>query len=309
MAKANKKKESAYEKVTNQVIKLIEKGVAPWRKTWKSSRFETPTSMASGKEYNGMNYLWLSVLKSDREYSSNIWGTWRAIKKNGGVIEWEAFKEARTTVCFWKIIEKEEIDKNGIKRKKKIFFLNASDVVNLDCVTFPDGMPKKWETTDEEDDNVAPPLEVAEEVVKKYLEDNKGLQLKHGGDKAFYMPSRDTIQMPKREKFEGNSEYYSTLFHEMGHSTGHKARLSREGVTGMNFFGSHEYSKEELVAEFTACFLCSHVGIEDTRENSAAYLKNWVSALKDEPRMLVQASGLAKKATEYILGNKEVASK
>tara|TARA_R100000808_G_scaffold1300_1_gene6053 strand:+ start:193 stop:1122 length:930 start_codon:yes stop_codon:yes gene_type:complete len=306
--KAKKKKVNAYEKVTNQVIKMIEKGIAPWRKTWKSSKFDVPTSMASGKPYQGYNYLWLSVAKADSGYTSNVWGTWRAIKKNGGVIEWEDFAAERQTVTYWNWIEVEKKDRNGVKRKETVPFIQSSDVVNLDCVTFPDGMPDKWETTDEEE-NTTPPLEVAEEIVKKYLADNKGLQLKHGGDKAFYMPSRDTIQMPKREKFEGNSEYYSTLFHEMGHSTGHKDRLSREGVTGINFFGSHEYSKEELVAEFTACFLCSHIGIEDTRENSAAYLKGWVSKLKDNPKMLIQASGKAKKAADYILGNKEVESK
>lgn len=303
MATAKKKKECPYKLVTDRQIELIEtKGLACWKKTWSSvGGINEPTSMSSGKPYKGMNNLWLNMARMGRGFESNLWGTWKAIKANGGIIEWEKFSENVETVTFWKIIEKKERDKNG--KKIVLFFLRTSNVVNMDLVTFPNGVPDKWKVTDEEEGlTETPPLEIAQKVLDKWFEGKGSPTLRHGGDRAYYMPSKDLVVLPERKSFDGNSEYYSTAFHEMGHSTGHESRLKREGITGVNHFGSHEYSKEELVAEFTACFLCHHVGIEDTRENSASYLKGWVSKLKDEPKMLMQSASKAKKATELILG-------
>ena len=111
--------------------------------------------------------------------------------------------------------------------------------------------------------------------------------------------------MPEPGQFYSNEEYYAALFHEMGHSTGHQARLNREGITNHGSFGDHLYSLEELVAEFTSCFLCTDLGILDPRENSAAYLDNWSRQLKDKRRMLIEAASKAKKAVVYINKGKE----
>ena len=130
--------------------------------------------------------------------------------------------------------------------------------------------------------------------------------MKHGGDRAFYSITSDYVQVPEIGYFTSNEAYYSTVFHELGHSTGHKTRLAREGVTEGHVFGDEIYSEEELVAEFTATFLCSETGIlPSVVTNSTAYIKGWLKALKDDPKILVRASSRAQKAAEYIINGKQ----
>src|ERR1035437_146935 len=115
--------------------------------------------------------------------------------------------------------------------------------------------------------------------------------------------SFDYVQMPERTCFESMEEYYSTLFHELTHSTGHPARLNRSSLTDFERFGDHHYSREELVAEMGAAFLAGYCGIENrTINNSAAYLANWLKALKDDSRMVLVAASQAQKAADLVLG-------
>lgn len=111
--------------------------------------------------------------------------------------------------------------------------------------------------------------------------------------------------MPKLFRFDTPEEYYSTLFHELARATGHKSRLNWEGVTGQHFSSDAVYSKEELVAEMAATFLCGHVGIENaTIQNSAAYLQSWIRALKGDKKLAVLSAARAQKAADYILNRK-----
>ena len=119
---------------------------------------------------------------------------------------------------------------------------------------------------------------------------------------------RDYIQVPCREQYKDIMEFYSTLFHEMIHSTGHRDRLGRlDCGTKIAGFGSEEYSKEELIAEIGSAFLMNHIGIETVKtfKNSAAYIQNWLSVLKGDNRFIVSASSKAEKAMKYILGDVE----
>jgi antirestriction protein ArdC len=109
--------------------------------------------------------------------------------------------------------------------------------------------------------------------------------------------------MPSIGLFRSSEEYYSTFFHELTHSTGHKSRLGRDGFESVQSFGSESYSKEELVAEVGAAMLCGVTGIENrTLGNSAAYLKTWIERLKSDSRLIVTAASAAQKAADYILG-------
>ena len=109
--------------------------------------------------------------------------------------------------------------------------------------------------------------------------------------------------MPSRNAFDSPEEYYSTLFHELTHSTGHTSRVGRDGIEKLNTFGSESYSKEELIAEMGAAMLCGVAGIErKTLSNSAAYLKSWIDVLKSDARMVVSAASQAQKAADYIQG-------
>ena len=124
--------------------------------------------------------------------------------------------------------------------------------------------------------------------------------------RAFYSPSRDSVTVPELSQYAKPEEFYSTLFHELAHATGHKSRLNRDGITHFCSFGSTDYSKEELVAEMTAAFLCGHCGIDNaTIANSAAYLQGWIKALKGDKKLAVMAGAQAQKAANYILNKKQ----
>ena len=146
-------------------------------------------------------------------------------------------------------------------------------------------------------------IEEAQEIIYGYLERENVKLLHQEGDRAFYRPSTDEIVLPIRKQFMSTAEYYSTVFHELTHSTGHSSRLNR--LTQAAFFGSEDYSKEELVAEIGAAALVNHVGLETSNSirNSAAYIQNWLQVLRDDKRFIVSASGRAEKAVNLILGS------
>ena len=141
----------------------------------------------------------------------------------------------------------------------------------------------------------------AEAIIADYVK-REGVHMEHvEGDRAFYQPSTDSITLPLMAQFTETAEYYGTAFHEMVHSTGHTKRLNRLDNTA--FFGSESYSKEELVAEIGAAALVNRAGLETAKSfrNSAAYVQNWLQALKNDKRFIVSAAGKADKAVEYIL--------
>lgn len=142
----------------------------------------------------------------------------------------------------------------------------------------------------------------ADAIVQDYLT-REGVKFQHvEGNRAFYRPSDDSVTIPERKQFASTSEFYSTIFHELTHSTGHAKRLDRLNKTAC--FGSAEYSKEELVAEIGAATLVNHVGLETASSfrNSAAYVQSWLKALKNDKRLIVSATGKAEKAVKLILG-------
>lgn len=142
----------------------------------------------------------------------------------------------------------------------------------------------------------------ADSIIADYLQ-RSGVKLEHRqGDEAFYSPSADRLVLPLREQFRDMAEYYSTAFHELTHSTGHRSRLDR--LSRKAFFGNEEYSREELVAEIGAVALLNHCGIETAGsfKNSAAYIQSWLRALRNDKKMIVSASGAAAKAFELITG-------
>ena len=146
------------------------------------------------------------------------------------------------------------------------------------------------------------PAGTAETIITGYIQ-RSGVKLQHEeGDRAFYRPSSDSITLPLLAQFHHTAEYYSTAFHEMVHSTGHKSRLDRLEKTA--FFGSEAYSKEELIAEIGAAALVNHVGLETAHSfrNNTAYVQNWLQVLRNDKRFIVSAAGKAEKAVSLILG-------
>ena len=145
------------------------------------------------------------------------------------------------------------------------------------------------------------PQKAAQDIIRDYLR-REGVTLHHEtGDRAFYRPSTDSITVPGKRQFAATAEYYSTVFHELTHSTGHPSRLNR--LNRVAAFGSTEYSKEELAAEIGAAALVNHVGLETSTSlrNNAAYIQNWLNVLKGDKRFIVSAAGRAEKAVDLIL--------
>lgn len=285
-------KKTPYEIITEQILSQLEAGNVPWKKPWNVTKYKHrfPTNIVSKKGYRGINHFVLSF----SEHTSPYWLTFNQCKKLDGKIK----KGSRgVPVVFWKMIETKNEDGEEIK----IPFMRYYIVFNTDQT---EGLDEKLQKliTENADEIEFNPIDRCEEIVKGYKDKP---EIKHEGERAFYNQSKDLVNLPKPEKFKSPEEYYATLFHELAHSTKHKNRLNRN-KKGFECFGdADEYSKEELVAEMTAAFLCAEAGIE-TRiiENSAAYIKGWSSKLKENKKMVVEAAQKAQKAADYILGRK-----
>ena len=168
--------------------------------------------------------------------------------------------------------------------------------INIDqCVNIPD------EKLPELHFNENVQLQTCEEVLANMPQKPK---IQHKGQEAYYSPTADIINMPKLKSFVDSEAYYTTLYHELVHSTGHESRLKREAVMNPEKYGSESYSEEELVAQIGACFLASHTGCSLKHfENDVAYIQGWLNRLKDDRRLLLFASSKAQRATDFILNN------
>jgi antirestriction protein ArdC len=310
-------RQDIYQGITDRITALsLSEEKLIWRKSWKAldggSGF--PRSVATGKLYRGINVWLLLGAALENGYQSSYWATYdqwaqqaKAVKEGNRWVHPEGLDfgvrkgEKATKIVFWSKVTKEVIDEvTGKKSTKRFFILREFSVFNCDQV-HQGSLPQKFQPTEVEDLPEFNPIEEAEAIAQGYTE----VPVHHGGNRACYSPSLDLIQMPERVAFDTSEEYYSTLFHEYAHSTGHAKRLARPDLLEMHHFGDDSYSKEELVAEMTAAMLAGIAGIENvTLNNSAAYLQGWLSKLQSEPKLLVQAAGQAQKAADWIQGIK-----
>ena len=277
-------KQTVYQIVTDQIIKKLDEGIVPWRMTWSGGM---PKNFVSKRAYTGINSMLLSL----NEYECPYWVTFKQCQKLKGKVK---KGEHGSIICFFKNVkgEEEEKDKKDKKEEKGYWILRYYKVFNLEQCEDIEWERKKKEVN---------PIKECENIVSAYKDCPK---IEYGGGRAAYNNKHDLIKMPIKTAFDNMECFYSTLFHEMGHSTGHEKRIDRVGVTDNQGMESENYSKEELIAEFTSAFLCGHSGISpSTIENSAAYIDNWKQALKDDSKLLVSAGSKAQKATDYILGN------
>jgi antirestriction protein ArdC len=278
--KKEKLMSNTYEIVTEAIIKQLESGVAPWRKPWRT---EMPANLASKKEYRGINVF----LLASQGYGSRYWLTYRQAQTLGGSVR---KGEHGSKVVFWKIDEyRKENKETGETENRKSILLRYYTVFNLEqCEGIKSPEPTR----------VIAPLEQCETIVNS-MPNPPGFEQ---DSRAFYRPSTDTVGVPARSAFDSAEEFYSTLFHELTHSTGHPSRVGREGIMEHNPFGSDDYSKEELVAEMGAAMLCGVAGIQSrTLDNSASYLQSWINRLRSDSRLIVSAASQAQKAADYIL--------
>ena len=300
--------------VTDIVIEGLEKDICPWIKPWESASIGgTPKNYNSKREYHASNKIVLTSIMMSKGYEFNYWVTFKGAKDlNGNVKK----GEKGYPVIFWKFLEKTKVDDNGEEVKKTIPMLKYFQVFNIsqcEGIELPEKPKKKKQ-------NVLKTIKNAEAVVNDYNERETNLTIEvKKSNRAYFSPSDDLIVSPTMRQAvdemkkhgqtanDGKQHYYSTLFHEMVHSTGTTSRCNRDGIVDMNYFGSHEYSKEELVAEIGSAILCAKVGLTSERvmENTSAYCKSWAKKLKSEPKWIVWAGGQSEKAVNYILNEKE----
>ncbi len=274
-----------YEIVTEQILEIMAQGIIPWKKPWNARG--SHRNLVSGKQYRGVNVFLLSC----SPFSSPWWMTFKQATEKGGKVQ---KGQKGRKVVFWKpLLINEKNATTGKTEKKKIFMLRYYTIFNLEQV---DGIEAPVEPESEK----LEPIAEAEKIVSDMQ--NCPDILEAAGNKACYYPSRDEVQMPFFQDFDEAEKYYSILFHELAHSTGHESRVSRPEMQKGNRFGSEDYSKEELIAEMTAAFLCGEAGIlPATVENSVAYLQSWTAKFKEDTRMVVCAAAAAQKAADYIL--------
>jgi antirestriction protein ArdC len=284
-------KPDVYQRVTDRIIESLESGVVPWRQPWKTIG-GAPRNLNSGRVYRGVNVMLTTMDAMLKGYSDNRWATFNGIKRAGGSVR---KGEHGTLVILWKPIEKK--DKTTGDVIDKFLMLKGYTVFNVEQADFPNGIPGDGNEDElrSHDEN-----EVAEEIITDYTT-RENLKLTRGGNSAHYVPFRDTIAVPTPEQFKTGEAFYTTTFHEIVHSTGHESRLNRTMSTN---FGSDEYAAEELVAELGAAMLNGIIGIEETIEDSAAYIANWLRVLRDDKKFVVQAAAKAQRAVDLVLGTK-----
>lgn len=277
-----------YEIATERVLEAMKNGVAPWRKPWNASSIR-PCNAVTGRPYSGGNYFLLSMLP----FAVPAFMTFKQIKAAGARIK-EGQEKKHVPVFYWNFIEREN-DKGKKERIPMLRYFLVWNVEQVEGYTLPESLTVKGFAHD--------PIEAAEDIVNGFSDCPE--MVVANTNRACYIPALDKVNVPELSQFPNREEFYSTLFHELAHSTGHQSRLNRKEVTDPITFGSHDYSLEELVAELTAAFLCAEAGIDNTVENSAAYLKAWHSKLSNDPKLFLTAAGRAQKAADYILGRRK----
>lgn len=294
----------AYQMVTDRICALLEQGLKPWAQPWTSA-VSCAWSGNDGHAYSLLNQMLLADPEKKytdmNELLADIRGEWVTYKvaiARGGHVK--AGEHGRKVVFFKMLEAKKEKEED---ETKTFPFLSVYTVFHISQC---EGLKQKFHL----DGNTLYDFTAdatAEEVAADYIKREGITYNPVHGNKAYYSPALDTVVTPLPEQFADSAEYYSTLFHELTHSTGHKSRLDR--LDKCAAFGSETYSTEELVAEIGSASLLATMGIENESSltASAAYIKNWLHALRNDKRMIVTAAARAEKAVKMILNIKEEA--
>ncbi len=279
--------------ITNTIIAAIETGAGKWQMPWHRSGegLNRPVNIDTAKAYRGINVVSLWAAAQARGFSTGTWGTYRQWRNQGCQVR---KGEKSSLVVFYREFEAEDRnDETGEAERSTYLMARASWVFNADQV---DG--HEAAALPEPKDPVQI-IEAAERFVAA-----TGAVIRHGGASAFYRPSDDIIQMPRRERFLGTEtssateSYYATLLHELVHFSGAPNRCHRE--LGKRF-GDDAYAMEELVAELGAAFLCADLRVTLTpRPDHAAYIDNWLKVLKADKKAIFTAASQAAKAADFL---------
>lgn len=278
-----------YQTVTDSIIAMLEKGVKPWAPQWSNGACGLPVlpTRANGEGYRGINVALLWGAAEMKGYTRHTWMTFNQAKALGGCVR---KGERATPIVYWGTFkaQADDTDESGDDGKARMFAKGYS-VFNVEQI---DGLPARFL-------EAAPVVSTAERIAKADAwAVASGADIRHGGNKAFFSPTSDHVQMPPFAAFHEPETYYATLAHELTHWTGHKARLDRQ--FGKRF-GDKAYAFEELVAELGAAFSCARLGIaSEPREDHASYLASWLKVLKGDKRAIFTAASKAQAACDHL---------
>lgn len=278
--------------VTDKIIAELEAGRLPWVQPWDglhaSCQIGLPQNAASGKPYSGINILLLWGAVIEKGYPSQIWLTYRQAKSLGGNVR---KGERGEVICYADRFVTKDEKQNAIAEGRDavaIPFLKRYRVFNLaQCDGLPEDLYRQ--------DVPLPEREIVPQA--EALAQATGADIRIGGDRAFYVPAQDFVQLPPQPAFTDQINYYRTCFHELGHWTGHKTRLDRD-QSGRG--STKTYAREELVAEMCAAFVCATLSIQPTVRH-ADYIGSWLEVLKEDKRAIFKAASQASKAADYLL--------
>ena len=302
MKKRQDKTLSYIEKVSDEIIEALENGTAPWIKPWSGSaiRDNAPFNPITGKQYEGINFINLSI----RGMAMDGDPRWMTFKQAQSLDAQVKKGEKGTAIQYWKFTKQvDKVDEDG----KKILDKNNKPIKETIRLSHPqvfyatvfnasqiEGLrPLKEDLGIKEVISEFQPIEAAENILT-----NSNANIIHvAGNRAFYSPSKDRIQLPLKEQFSSEMDYYSTALHELGHWTGHESRLNRDM---MHPFGSTGYAKEELRAEIGSYMLSSKIAIDFDPSQHHAYIEDWVSILEDNPSEIFKACSDASKIVSFV---------
>lgn len=286
-------RKDVYTRVTERIIADLEQGIRTWMKPWAAEHAAgkiTQPLRHNGTPYRGMNILLLWAEAMAKGYSAPIWMTFRQ------ALEFKACVrkgEHGSLVVFANTLTKTERNDAGEDVERDIPYMKGYTVFNVEQI---DGLPEIFYAKPEN------PLPLSERIdqADRFIGATSAA-ISHGGNRAFYAPSRDAIQLPPFEAFRDRESYYATALHELTHWTRHETRLARDFE--QKRFGDHGYAREELVAELGAAFLCAEIGITpEVRDDHAAYLANWLTVLKEDKRAIFSAAAHAQRAADFLNG-------
>lgn len=281
-----------YQRVTDQIVAELEKGVRPWLKPWNADHAAgriTRPLRANGIAYRGINVLMLWAAATERGYSAPLWLTYKQAQELGGQVR---KGEKGSLVVYANTITKTETDEaSGEDVVREIPFMKGYIVFNAEQV---DGLPAHFYAMQQFALDPVARVEKAEAFFAA-----TGAEIQEGGNRACYNVTTDRVQMPPFVSFIEAEAYYATLAHEMTHWTRHPKRLSRD--FGRKHWGDEGYAMEELVAELGAAFVCADLALTPApREEHAAYIGCWLKALKDDKRAIFSAAAHAQRAADYL---------
>lgn len=282
-----------YDDITNKIIAELEKGHFPWVQPWDApstkAQLAMPKNASTNRAYSGINVLILWGEVIEKAYTGQSWLTFRQALALGGHVR----KGQRgTTVIYADRFVPDDAKRRAAQsggEARAIPFLKRFTVFNTDQI---DDLPDEIATA-----APPPPPGTIEPRVEALIKAT-GIDFRIGGNRAFYMPTQDYVQVPPPPAFFEPINWHRTALHELGHASGHSSRLNRD-LSGS--FGSRKYAFEELVAEMNAAFCCASLGITPTVRH-ADYLASWLEVLREDNRAIVRAASLASKAADYLLG-------